>query len=268
MPTIADWCFTVAYRRRWRGVHFAHRTWVAAGGRAALRCRNSYDAIFDLKVYDHIDSTVLNEGYYESEVMEALRPYLGRGAVLWDIGANFGLHAITAKYLAPETAVHAFEPFGESAARLSHHARLNHVDVTLWPVALGNADGFAELHVVGPGNPGMNTLAPWSEATYVSTQRVRVQRAEHLIASGDAPAPTVIKIDVEGGELAALTGLGSHLAKTSLRAVVFEASVDLLAMPASDPVGALLTGAGFSLQSLSRHENTAHALGNFIAVRP
>lgn len=249
-------------------MHFLRRCWTAAGGRPALRHCNRYGAVFELNVYDYIDRIALAEGYYESEVLDALLDRTETGTVFWDVGANFGQHSVTLKRLAPETVVHAFEPSPESGGRLLHHARLNRVDVSLWPLALGDRAGYQMLHVVDEGNPGMTTLLPWPEVTYAARQPVRVERADHLIDGGLVPPPTLLKLDVEGSEFAVLQGLGRHLQSATLRAVVFEAHVDVAAIPLAHPVSALLLANGFAIEPLFRREFGAHSLGNFCAHRP
>ena len=82
--------------RGWRGFARLYGLLKPAGGRRALRASTRYGSQFFLEPFDNVDSHVLAEGFYESEVLEAVRPVLGRGAVLWVVGANFGLHAVTA----------------------------------------------------------------------------------------------------------------------------------------------------------------------------
>ena len=48
--------------------------------------------------------------YYQREVLDAILASLRDDGVLWDVGANVGLHVITAKRLRPQETVVAFEP--------------------------------------------------------------------------------------------------------------------------------------------------------------
>jgi FkbM family methyltransferase len=257
--------FLAAYaRRRWRGFLTLCR-WL---GRPIVDMRTSHGGVLTLYPDDYIDRIVLQDGFYEPEVFAALRPRFAPGAVVWDIGANFGLHSIAAAVTDPSLQVHSFEPNPAVFARLEAHVRRNRAKVRCWPVALGERDGTATLHVNASGNPGMTTLTPWAEATYSTQVEVSVVRADTLIDQGVAPAPQLIKLDVEGSEAAVLTGLGDWLHHPGLRAVVFESRADLLADPAQCPAARLLQGAGFAFQALSRTEGSAHALGNFLAYRP
>ena len=63
-------------------------------------------------------------------------------------------------------------------------------------------------------------------------------------------------------------GFGPLLKATGLRVIVFEASNGFLDTREPADLYALVQNAGFTLQILSRHERTAHALSNFAAIRP
>ncbi len=244
-------------RRGWRGsAKLAHALRVEN----SLLVRTPHGPVFALQPFSYIDQTVLRSGYYESEVLAALQPHLGPRAVLWDIGANFGLHGITAKTLSPETTVVCFEPAPATHARLLQNATLNHAEIRLVALALSDTAGYAPLHLAPSGNSGMTTLSPWSGGGYTGTVLVATARGDDLIASGVLPAPTVIKIDVEGHELPALTGLSAALASSTCRAVVFEDAIE-----ENTPAKSLLRSAGFTIVPLTRHEDTAHPLGNFVA---
>jgi FkbM family methyltransferase len=264
---IGDRLLAFWFRRGWRGFQPLFRLHSRFAGRAALRVRTRYGSVFDLPPHDYIPAHVLREGYYESEVFEALRLRLGSGAVLWDIGGNFGLHAVTAKLLFPSATVVAFEPNPAMAALIAHHARLNRAEVAVAPLALGAVSGSRQLHVVTAGNPGMTTLHPWVEARYDTVIPVECARGDALVAAGRYPSPTVIKLDVEGGEADVLLGLGTLLAAPALRAIVFEGGGGLADRPLDDPVAGPLLRAGFRLRPLSRREHTAHALENYAAER-
>lgn len=266
-PTPSDRLLAFWFRRNWRGFHLLLRAHRRLTGRSTLRVRSAYGSLFELPPHDYIPAHVLREGYYESEVLEALRPNLGSGAVLWDVGTNLGLHAVTAKVLSPITTVVAFEPNPAMVVEIRRHAKLNSVDLRLASMALGACDETRPLHIVGAGNPGMSTLHPWSEARYDTVTTVECARGDTLIARGLQPTPTVIKLDVEGGEADVLAGLPGVLSSLTLRAVVFEGAANLDDTSAAHPVAGPLLRAGFRLSPLFRREATNHNLGNYLAAR-
>lgn len=250
-------------RRRWRGFHRAWGFAQARGGAAEILVRCSLGPTFSLDPNGYIDGFVIEQGFYESEVLDALRPSLAAGGVLWDIGANIGLHGVTAKSLYPAATVCAFEPAPSTMARLQCNAALNAVTLNCYALALSDRDGVAPLHLGSAGNPGMSTLSPWQAGNYAGTCHVTTARGDRLVATSSAPAPTVLKLDVEGHEAAVLRGLGDVLRTAACRVVVFEDGPDNQTEPKQ-----LLRAAGFRIGALRRHESTAHALANFLAEKP
>jgi hypothetical protein len=86
----------------------------------------------------------------------------------------------------------------------------------------------------------------------------QVETGDRLIEAGMAPAPFLIKIDVEGGEEAVLAGLTATLSGSELKRLIFEGGPDL---------AAAMRLHGFAVRELARKEDTAHCLGNFVARR-
>lgn len=226
---------------------------------------NKYGTKLHLAPLEYIDSFVLLSGYYESEVLEAILPFLDSGAVFWDIGSNFGLHAITAKHLRPEARVICVEPSPLMIARIYANARLNDLNVEMISVALTDSQGFRHLHLAN-GNPGMTTLKPLVTASYSGKVLCWCDTGDNMVAAKTLPPPTVIKLDVEGSEVDVLRGLRNVLSGTNLKAIVFEADPKLLA-GADDELYRILTNAGFTVKLLTRNERTHHHLDNFIAMR-
>ena len=255
------------FARGWRGFRTLHRWSRKFGAPSKIRHRTSYGSIFALDPGAYIDGIVLREGYYESEVLEALRPWLGTGAVFWDIGGNFGLHSVTAKCLHPTAQVFTFEPNPVMWDEVTANAALNDVRLTVLPWALAEASGPRTFHVNDHGNSGMSTLVKWDGGHYDRAITVECRRADQLVAIGQVPAPTVIKLDVEGGEPGVLAGLGALLRDPGLRAIVFEAGADLGAKPDSDPIAGPLRAAGFRFAPLARREQSRHPLDNYFATR-
>jgi FkbM family methyltransferase len=234
----------VAYARTgWRGYHRL----LDLTGKTTVRVRTKHGVLFDLKPLSHIESTVIKTGYYEEEVLEALLPHLKVGTVLWDIGANFGLHAITAKHLKPDIQVVCFEPSPVMFAQLHHNCELNQQKMKLLSIALSDSSGYAELHTMN-GNQGMNSLGAWEGFAWSGSFTCYCDTADGIGASGLVPAPNVIKIDVEGWEDRVFAGMTSILKSPSLKAIVFEYFGD------SDLK--MLTDYGFRITRLPSGENS------------
>jgi FkbM family methyltransferase len=184
-----------------------------------IRTKTTDGLLWTVDPGSYMDAAVLRRGFYEREILEAILPHLGEG-VLWDIGANVGLVAMSAKHLRPNATVVAFEPVPYLASRAMFHAEINRLDVQIAPFALGSEAGYADLSVKLKGNSGLSSLRPWRDVQYETVIRTRVERADRLIEAGIFPCPDVIKIDVEGYEYEVLNGFGEHL--TNVKAIIFE----------------------------------------------
>lgn len=126
-PPFADRLYRTLSRRQMRGGTFLRKLLGGVRTTRSVTATTRFGSVFRLRPTDYIDSHVLREGYYETEVLEALRSDLPLGSVVWDVGANFGLHAVTLKVMRPDVRVICFEPWPDSAARILDHARLNSV---------------------------------------------------------------------------------------------------------------------------------------------
>lgn len=264
-PTVPfrDRLLAAWWRRGWRGFLALRRGLPRGPLGDTLVFTTPYGSTFQLDPTAYIDGLVVREGFYESEVLDALRSRLRPGAVLWDIGANFGLHSVTLARLVPGATIVAFEPNPAEHARLLRHRAWNAPHLITSSLALSDSPGVLPLHLGPAGNSGMTTLAPWSQGTYAGTVLVAAAPGDELIARGTLPAPTIIKLDVEGHEPAVLRGLATALASPRCELVVLEDG------PSADtPAKHLLRAAGFTIAPLIRREQSAHALVNFSAEKP
>jgi FkbM family methyltransferase len=262
---ISDRLLTAYFRSGWRGFD---RLWHMLSDKKTepfITAYNKYGAKLLLNPLDYIDSFVLLSGYYESEVLEAILPYLHSDAVLWDIGANFGLHGITAKHLKPEAKVICIEPSPFMITRMQANSRLNDVDVDIVGIALSDRPGLKHLHFM-EGNPGMTTLKPLAAGNYAGKLISWCDTGDSVVAAEMLPSPTVIKLDVEGSEVDVLRGLTNVLSESRVEAIVLEGEPNLLSTDGSE-LHKIVKAAGFNMNALSRNEKTHHHLDNFIAVR-
>ena len=266
-PHWRDRLITCFRKRNWRGFIRLYNLLKPLSARRSLRVASRYGSQFLLTPWDSVDGHVISEGFYESEVLESLRPHLGPGKVLWVIGANFGLHAVTAKWLHPETRVVAFEPSPTMAARLIENCELNAVAVELHAYALSDTRGAFPFFANNSGNPGMSTFHPVAEFSYGNRFTVATLTAADVIENNLAPAPHAILLDAEDAETEVLRGFGGHLSAPSLRRIVLEAPNAFLETRQPAELYTLLDQAGFTLSKLERRESTAHSLSNFLAVR-
>jgi FkbM family methyltransferase len=266
--TALDTVVAFASRRGLRGAARLRRLLRGHHTVALTRVRTRDGLLFDLDVENVLDQAVLDHGYYEREVLDALVAYLPDDGVLWDVGANVGLHAITAQRLRPGATVLAFEPSPHTAARLIANAELNGAPVRVVTTALSDTNGVSELSIVTRGNSGLTSLRPWPDVHYEHTIMCPCTRADSLVMAGALPTPNVVKLDVEGFEVEVLQGFGEVLTSPTLAALVFEAPGAAVAASHQYPVFGLLAEAGFKTEPLPpAHATEQPVATNFLATR-
>ncbi|MDS0300419.1 FkbM family methyltransferase [Halogeometricum sp. S1BR25-6] len=124
--------------------------------------------------------------------------------VFWDVGAHVGVYSVLAAERLPPERVVAIEPHPENVERLRENLERNGRDATVRRLALDDECGRAELGVSSPDGTGA-----FGVLNRTSAQRsvaVQTDRGDSLVADG-VPAPTVLKVDVQGAELDVLRGL-------------------------------------------------------------
>ena len=137
--------------------------------------------------------------------------------IVWDIGASIGLLSVHAASVA--RAVVAFEPDPATFRRLQQNLQLNQLRdrVDCRMEALGDRGGDVELRTDGlAGNaPSVANLGRHAGVTTAHMTTI-----DQLVDS-TLPAPTVLKIDVEGAELLVLRGGSRLLSSTRAPRMIF-----------------------------------------------
>lgn len=151
-----------------------------------------------------------------------LRSLAGRNiGLLIDVGANVGQFTLVARHILPHAGVIAFEPLPKAARRFRRVHRADRM-VELVEAAVGPDPGILPMHVSRAADS--SSLLPIGErqqqyfpGTGESHQEhVRVVRLQDAVPSARMTAGTLLKIDVQGFELATLQGCESRLALVDL----------------------------------------------------
>ena len=151
----------------------------------------------------------LTLGHIESlELLNLLRPLEIK--TIYDIGANVGTWTLLAKALYPQAEVHAFEPLPLHHSVFAREA--GSLDgVFLHKVALGESDGVASMRVTDFSDA--SSILPLTEAgrrqwniSELAQEQVRMERLDGYRQKAQLPAPSLIKLDVQGFELNVLRG--------------------------------------------------------------
>ena len=224
------------------------------------------DSAISVSLGDYIQERIFFEDYYERPLILWLKQHLGASDVFWDVGANIGAVTLVAARLCDR--VVAFEPNPRTASLLRRNLRTNGIgNVTVVEAALCDRSGTAVLHEGPPNNSGMSSIVT-SRATGANGTRVALERADDVVAQDPSRHPTVIKLDVEGGEHLVLRGAPQLLSSNRVRAIVFENARDARGQPVDSTVIDCLRPAGFLIHELGPSVPDApDGLSNFIAER-
>jgi FkbM family methyltransferase len=155
---------------------------------------------------------------WNAEEYAALKQCVRPGATVLDIGANVGSYTLLfASWAGPSGRVFAFEPASASRLGLARHLAINALTdrVTVRSEAISDRMGTASF--LDAGTHGDNRIVPnaaegsrWVAATSIDD-----------FCAAARVTPDVIKIDIEGAELAALRGARRVIASGAAELALF-----------------------------------------------
>jgi FkbM family methyltransferase len=160
-----------------------------------------------------IDPSGADAGYVlgtaEPPIQDVWAEHVPAGGVVWDIGANIGFFTLIAARLVDGGKVVAFEPLPANLEAIRRNVALNGLgNVEIIDVALSDTEGTADLQ--------LHSQKTWAKLDTSSDTGFQqgLQATAHLevqVSTIDRqlqrlPAPDLVKIDIEGAEVAALRG--------------------------------------------------------------
>lgn len=190
-------------------VHFPREPhWTVVRLMRDLDCRIPVNARLGngmkMKVFwdDNLGRDILEKGYFERATVALMQGLLKPGMAFFDVGAHIGQYTLLAAGLVGETGeVHSFEPNPETFTYLEANVRRNRLhNVRLNALALTDHEGEQTLYL---GNllTSLQKMPESSERTAV----VRLSTLDAYLAATHS-MPDMVKVDVEGAELAFLQG--------------------------------------------------------------
>lgn len=156
-------------------------------------------------------------GTYEPELASAAREFIRPGMTLYDVGANIGYVSLLLAHAArPNGRVFAFEALPVNIERIRRNIDLNGLEkrISLIPRAVADKGGELTFYVhesVGMGKVAGSAGRPQEQ--YQAEITVEALSLDEFVYQQGNPAPDVVKMDIEGGEVLALPGMKRILAE-------------------------------------------------------
>lgn len=180
----------------------------ASGGRGVDWPVNDSSLRIDPRVRHLVASSV------EPELWNWMRASVRPGEQVLDVGSFLGVYAVfLARWAGPTGRVLAFEPTPRVQKTLRRHLQINGVAdrVNLFPVALGDGQGQAQLHEHSdPFRNALGVTDPEGHGTITSCVQ---QTTVDAICSEQLFEPTLLRMDVQGFERAVLRGARGTIAR-------------------------------------------------------
>ena len=156
---------------------------------------------------EHIQQQLFWYGYYEKTLGDLLKRILQPGDVFLDIGANIGYFSLLAANKEPTSKIFSFEPVKNLLQKLEKNISVNNFrNITAVNAAISDTIEEKELFVSAADNSGMSSFHP--PENYSGTkEKVKVVTIDSWFKTAGLSKIDLIKLDIEGSELAALKGM-------------------------------------------------------------
>ena len=187
---------------------------------------------------------------YETTIVKNL---VKKGVVVIDAGANIGFYTLQlATLVGPKGHVYAFEPDPDNFLLLIKNLEANHVtNVTPIPKALSNITGTIRLYLCEEHHGNHTIYDEGSGRKWITIPSITL--ADFC---GKRIKPALIKMDIEGSEYLAISGMGKILSKYSRLILVSEFAPLALTQCGSSPMKLLhkMKQYGFSVKLINEKE--------------
>jgi len=168
-----------------------------------------YDGEFvlPLNTRSWIEWCVFLDGYFEYPMVKLFRKLVNVGDVVFDVGANIGVHTLVLSHLVGETGlVVAVEPCPPIVDKIRSVLDLNDIkNVKLLPYALSDKNATVELFWRSDDtNEGQATF--WANGATNTKAVVKTQTLDEIVRQNSINHVNLIKLDIQGAEFQALQG--------------------------------------------------------------
>jgi len=175
----------------------------------------------------YIEKFIYYWGEWEGNETYFIKKFLPKDGIFIDIGANIGYFTcLAASVVGNKGHVFSFEPVPQSFQLLAKNIYLNDFhNVTAHQIAASNKKG--SMLLAKPKNPcALEMVSTRNASTTKPHWETPSERIDEIVDSNQSI--DMIKIDIEGAEMLALTGLFKHLSKTPAPIVLCEVNDSFL----------------------------------------
>lgn len=170
--------------------------------------RTHFGQRMTLSVNDFVQRAIYCRGTWDEAIADVIIDRLRPRHVFVDAGANVGFFTLLASALVgPQGRVVAFEPHPVTRAALANNVKLNKMkNVTISEFALSDSQEVMDLYLENEGGLGSSSLRPPPVEYRNGNVQVNTDTLDNQLAHLGIEKVDMIKIDIEGAELAALRG--------------------------------------------------------------
>jgi FkbM family methyltransferase len=149
-------------------------------------------------------------GTYEMDLQTSLRQLVKPGMIAYDVGANIGyISLMLAHLVGSDGKVFSFEALPSNTIRWQENISLNGLSDRTHLIHGAVADRQSTIRFLVHASGGMGKVigSAGREETYKDEIEVPGISLDDFVFYQNNPAPDVIKLDIEGGEVLALPGM-------------------------------------------------------------
>jgi FkbM family methyltransferase len=166
---------------------------------------------------DYLQCLIYYFGMFEPHCINIALRLLKTGDTFIDIGGNIGLFSIVASSVVGKTGkVYTFEPAPFHCETIKKNIQLNNFsNIRLFETALGSESGYIELVLPQGGNQGSLSIASSTVEDSVVKATVPISKLDNIVHENNLELDnlSLIKMDIEGAEMMALSGMTDLLKK-------------------------------------------------------
>ena len=149
-------------------------------------------------------------GTYEPALQNVAQRFIQPGMVIYDVGANIGyISLMMARLCGSSGKVFSFEALPTNVQRLQKNIALNRMESVIRVISKAVIDSSHPVIFLAHSSSSMGKArgSAGREGHYDHEIKVAGLALDDFVFSEDNPAPSLIKMDIEGGEILAIKGM-------------------------------------------------------------